>query len=272
MRTILKVSYRCYFLRSGLDRSLPELEFAWLSEVHSFFRPRRYLGRSPAYSLCLQLQWSSRMWRLHSRFVKIVPQQGQSFASVVVTGVANVVRRAISRETLCRWPVQHGNIFRVSISTGRCQQCRIRAMSDKILLRIVSAYTHVSSLIVTPSPDIVVNRSLSSTYDCWLVGELPRAIVSRAARARCVRASSCVIWSCSWGEISWGGCGGSTWLPESTHWCVHPLPVTEQSLRIELTISSFEMPGLNNRMLPVWVIPINLNIYFLMTVTDYGRL
>jgi hypothetical protein len=90
----------------------------------------------------------------------------QSVAFGAVAGVAGVGRIAISRETLGRRPILHGNIFRVSVATGRCQQSEIRAMTDSILLRIVNAYTHVSWLVVTPSPHIVASRSLSSTYDC----------------------------------------------------------------------------------------------------------
>jgi hypothetical protein len=74
------------------------------------------------------------------------PQQGQSVASGAVTGVAGVVRSVISRETLGRRPILHGNIFRVSVATGRCQQSEIRAMTDRILL-LDSECIHACELV-----------------------------------------------------------------------------------------------------------------------------
>jgi hypothetical protein len=116
----------------------------------------------------------------------------------------------VGEKPLCSLPWEFlWNIVR----KGRRQHPEVRTPKDNLMLRIIRASLHVIRLLVVSSRELVTNSSRSSTYDCWLVGELRRAMVSMSARVRCFLSSSCMIWSWSSEDINSGRCGSSTWLP-----------------------------------------------------------
>jgi hypothetical protein len=96
---------------------------------------------------------------------------------------------------------------------GRRQHPEVRTPKDNPMLRTICASIHVIRLLVVSSWELVTNSSRSSTYDCWLVGELRRAMVSMVASVRCFFSLSCTIWSCSSEDINSGSCRSSTRLP-----------------------------------------------------------
>jgi hypothetical protein len=87
-------------------------------------------------------------------------QQGQSVIARSVVVDPSVVGRLATWTRQGRCSVLDGMNFRNIINIGRCQYFEVRTIRDRIMLRIVNAYTHVSRLV-----DMVANRSLSSTYD-----------------------------------------------------------------------------------------------------------
>jgi hypothetical protein len=70
-------------------------------------------------------------------------QHGQSFVAGSVAAEGRVDLGFISKSVEGHCAVRHGKILWNSVRKGRCQHLEVRTTTDRIMLKMISAYTHV---------------------------------------------------------------------------------------------------------------------------------